>query len=662
MTKKKDKELLQIEDLTKYTAIENLQYSPNGTCLAFQTGIADTKKNNYHRDVWLVKDGTAKQFTSTLNTTVVLWDDDSHLIVNRTKEDDEPGTTNLYRIGVDGGEASPFMKLTFPLAGLKKVSEGCYVAVGVIDANDADAYKDDEKIRKEKLEAKKKDADYQVIDEVPYWFNGQGFINKNRTALFLVELKPELTVKRLTAPSVKVGAVCVAEDKVYYTTSTVDPRTSRFDKISVFDTKTKKTSSVYGKMKYSINELFFMNEKLYCIASDMKEYGVNETGNICEVGKDELTMIVDPLRQLHDGVAGDTYLGGGKSKVVNDGKLVTLATNYDHVEIWKYDADFNKTVLFDEQGTVFCLDTVNDKIAYVRSTEDTLQEVYEMDLNGENIKQITHVNEEVLKDKYIAKPNVINYTSEGLDLKGWVLLPKDFDKKKKYPAVLDVHGGPRGIYSNMFFHEMQVWAAAGYVVFFTNIKGSDGRDDEFADIRDNYGGTDFKNLMDFTDAVLEKYPNIDTKRMCETGGSYGGFMTNWIIGHTDRFCCAASQRSISNWISFSFISDIGLYFGPDQNGCKGLFSEEDVEKMWNHSPLKYADNVKTPTLFIHSDEDYRCPLPEGMQMMQVLAYKGVETRMCIFHGENHELSRSGKPAHRIRRLTEITNWFNEHTK
>ncbi len=662
MTKKKDKELLQIEDLTKYTAIENLQYSPNGTYLAFQTGIADTKKNNYHRDVWLVKDGTAKQFTSTLNTTVVLWDDDSHLIVNRTKEDDEPGTTNLYRIGVDGGEASPFMKLTFPLVGLKKVSEGCYVAVGVINANDPDAYKDDEKTRKEKLEAKKKDADYQVIDEVPYWFNGQGFINKNRTALFLVELKPELTVKRLTAPSVKVGAVCVAEDKVYYTTSTVDPRTSRFDKISVFDTKTKKTSSVYGKMKYSINELFFMNEKLYCIASDMKEYGVNETGNICEVGKDELTMIVDPLRQLHDGVAGDTYLGGGKSKVVNDGKLVTLATNYDHVEIWKYDADFNKTVLFDEQGTVFCLDTVNDKIAYVRSTEDTLQEVYEMDLNGENIKQITHVNEEVLKDKYIAKPNVINYTSEGLDLKGWVLLPKDFDKKKKYPAVLDVHGGPRGIYSNMFFHEMQVWAAAGYVVFFTNIKGSDGRDDEFADIRDNYGGTDFKNLMDFTDAVLEKYPNIDTKRMCETGGSYGGFMTNWIIGHTDRFCCAASQRSISNWISFSFISDIGLYFGPDQNGCKGLFSEEDVEKMWNHSPLKYADNVKTPTLFIHSDEDYRCPLPEGMQMMQALAYKGVETRMCIFHGENHELSRSGKPAHRIRRLTEITNWFNEHTK
>lgn len=662
MAKNNKQELLQIEDLTKYTAIENLQYSPDGTYLAFQTGVADTEKNGYHRDVWLVKDGKAAQFTSTLNTTVVLWDDETHLVVNRTSEKDEPGTTNLYRIDVNGGEAKPFVKLPFALASIKKVGKTSFVAIGVIDANDPDAYKDDEKTRAEKREAKKKDADYQVIDEVPYWFNGQGFINKNRTALFSIELEPTLTIKRLTAPTVNVNSICLGEDKVYYVANSAAVRTSRYEKVYEYDLKTKKCLTVYGKNTHSIGDLFFLDGKLYGLATDMKEYGINESGNICLIEKDKLTVIIDPERRLNDGVAGDTYLGGGKSKQVNGKNLVTVATNYDHVEIWKYDDKFNKTVLFDEQGTVFFLDTVKDKIAFVRSTEDSLQEVYEMDLNGKEVKKITDINGEVLKNKYVAKPNVINYESEGLDLKGWVLLPKDFDKKKKYPAVLDVHGGPRGIYSNMFFHEMQVWAAKGYVVFFTNIKGSDGRDDEFADIRDNYGGTDFKNLMDFTDAVLKKYPNIDTTKICETGGSYGGFMTNWIIGHTDRFCCAASQRSISNWISFSFISDIGLYFGPDQNGCDGLFGEENVEKMWNHSPLKYADNVKTPTLFIHSDEDYRCPLPEGMQMMQALAYKGVETRMCIFHGENHELSRSGKPLHRIRRLTEITNWFDKHTK
>ena len=169
------------------------------------------------------------------------------------------------------------------------------------------------------------------------------------------------------------------------------------------------------------------------------------------------------------------------------------------------------------------------------------------------------------------------------------------------------------------------------------------------------------NLMDFTDAVLKAYPNIDPRRVCETGGSYGGFMTNWIITHTDRFCCAASQRSISNWISMSLISDIGPYFGPDQCGASGLFGDTNTMTLWEHSPLRRADTVKTPTLFIHSDEDYRCPLPEGIQMMQALAVQNVETRLVIFHGENHELSRSGKPAHRIRRLTEITDWFDRHT-
>ena len=262
----------------------------------------------------------------------------------------------------------------------------------------------------------------------------------------------------------------------------------------------------------------------------------------------------------------------------------------------------------------------------------------------------------------MAEPHRVDYTSCGYSLRGWVLLPQGWSPRKKYPAVLDVHGGPRCAYGETFFHEMQLWAARGFVVFFTNIKGSDGRGDAFADIRGDYGGTDYRNLMDFTDAVLKAYPNIDTARLCETGGSYGGFMTNWIIGHTDRFCCAASQRSISNWVSMSFISDIGPYFGPDQCGAKGLFGDRNTEALWAHSPLKYADKVKTPTLFIHSEEDYRCPLPEGMQMMQALAARNVETRMVIFKGENHELSRSGKPKHRVRRLKEITDWFEKHTK
>ena len=136
-------------------------------------------------------------------------------------------------------------------------------------------------------------------------------------------------------------------------------------------------------------------------------------------------------------------------------------------------------------------------------------------------------------------------------------------------------------------------------------------------------------------------------------------MANWIIGHTDRFVCAATQRSISNWISFWGVSDIGPRFAEDQAGAD-IFT--GMEKLWQHSPLKYAGNVTTPTLFIHSDADYRCPIEQGLQLYTALVQRGVPARLCWFKGENHELSRSGKPKHRLRRLTEITNWMEKYTR
>ncbi len=237
--------------------------------------------------------------------------------------------------------------------------------------------------------------------------------------------------------------------------------------------------------------------------------------------------------------------------------------------------------------------------------------------------------------------------------------PVDYEEGKKYPAILDIHGGPKTVYGEVFFHEMQYWANAGYFVFFCNPRGSDGRGNEFADIRGKYGTIDYDDLMAFTDAVLAKYPGIDRERVGVTGGSYGGFMTNWIIGHTDRFRAAASQRSIANWVSMGFTSDIGFYFEEDQVSTTPW---QDIDKVWWHSPLKYADKVSTPTLFIHSEEDYRCWLAEGLQMFTALKYFGVDARLCMFRGESHELSRSGKPKHRIRRLQEITDWFDKYLK
>ena len=661
---KSEKKILKdilIDDICKYKIPASLQYSPDGKLLAFHTTEPDIAKNTYKHNVYLIKDGICRQVTHSLDASFLFFDDNETLVLERSSQDQIPGTTQLFKLHVGGGEAEPWITLPFFARGYKKVSDGLYAVTGMISVKDPDGYKDDPETKKKKMEALAAEKDYQVVDEVPYWFNGAGFTNGLRPALFLVDTTDGLKIKRITGPEIRLGRVLPLGRKIYYTGSQFKCRAKITSKIWAYDLDKKKISSVFNKEGYSIGRLFELNGELYCEATDGKKFGIGETGNICKVGKNSLETVYVPETTLSASVIGDTVHGGGDD-TFSDGKhFVTVATVDDHNAVYSFDEAFEKTVIWEEPGMVGFIAVSDDKIAMCYQDWDHVAEIYEMTRDGKDLKKVTCLDDALLTDRYIARPERIDYTSADEKLHGWVLLPKGFSKKKKYPAVLDIHGGPRASYGETFFHEMQLWAAQGYIVFFTNIRGSDGRGDAFADIRDQYGYVDYENIMDFTDAVLDAYPEIDKGKVCVTGGSYGGFMTNWIITHTDRFCCAASQRSISNWISMSFISDIGSFFGPDQCGADGLFGDENILKMWDHSPLRYADKVKTPTLFIHSDEDYRCPLPEGMQMMQALANRDVKTRLVIFKGENHELSRSGKPAHRIRRLKEITDWFHQFT-
>lgn len=198
---------------------------------------------------------------------------------------------------------------------------------------------------------------------------------------------------------------------------------------------------------------------------------------------------------------------------------------------------------------------------------------------------------------------------------------------------------------------------AGYFVFFCNPRGAEGRGNEFGDIRKRFGDIDFIDFMEFTDAVLVAYPDIDPQKLGVEGGSYGGFMTNWIIGHTDRFAAACSQRSISNWTGMEGTTDIGYYFCKGQTGASYM---EDHELQWKQSPLASADKCVTPTLFIHGEKDYRCAVQEAFQMFAALKIHGCPAKLCLFEGENHELSRSGRSKQRLQRLEEMRDWFAEY--
>ena len=249
--------------------------------------------------------------------------------------------------------------------------------------------------------------------------------------------------------------------------------------------------------------------------------------------------------------------------------------------------------------------------------------------------------------------------TDGVDIDGFVMKPVGYEPGKRYPGILHIHGGPKMVFGPGFHHEMQLWAASGFFVCYCNPRGSCGKGNAFADLQGKYGEVDFRDLMEFTDEVLRRYPEIDADRMGVAGGSYGGFMTNWVIGHTDRFRCAVSQRSIANYVGDYLLSDIGYYYVPDQQ--LGTIWEHP-ERLWKASPLTYADRVKTPTLFIHADKDYRCTLANGLEMFAALKLHGVESKLCMFYGENHGLSREGKPSKRISRVSEILHWMEEHLK
>ena len=511
--------------------------------------------------------------------------------------------------------------------------------------------------REERLETEKKDEHVYVFDEFPYIFNGRGVINGSRSALYIYNKDTKL-LTRVSDAYCGVQSYDFFDGTLYYAgTSYKDAHRFR-SMIYAYDLKTQTATELLDEPAI-INQLFHKNGKLLAIGTYGERYSLNENPQVCEVKDGKLNVLYDPDATFHGGGVTDVHFGFyHQNRFDRTAELYeTLQTNWDKVVISELtETELSEKVRID--GIIDDFVHIGDTYYFLAMKDMKLEELYKYK-DGE-LKQLTSFNEEVLKDRYVAEAHPIRVDKE-MPLEGWVLLPKDYSPLKTYPAILDIHGGPMASYAPIYVHEMQVWANAGFFVFFTNIRGSSGRGNAFGDLKKGWGTIDYEDLMDFTDAVLRIYPGIDPKRLCVTGGSYGGYMTNWIITQTDRFAAAATQRSISNWISELLVSDMGLTF-IEEMGLEGLSWDETVQELWRISPLKYVDQAKTPTLFIHSDEDYRCPIPEGMQLFTYLKTHGVDSKMVVFRGENHELSRSGKPYNRERRLQEITDWFLKYTK
>jgi len=273
--------------------------------------------------------------------------------------------------------------------------------------------------------------------------------------------------------------------------------------------------------------------------------------------------------------------------------------------------------------------------------------------------RITRVNEELLASRHLSKPQLFTFRSkDGLELEGWMMKPVHFEEGRKYPAVIEIHGGPHSTYGEAFFFEFQLLASRGYGVFYCNPRGSAGYGTKFTHmVVGDWGGMDYQDIMSLKDFV-DQIDWVDKGRVGVTGGSYGGYMTNWIVGHTDRFQAAVTQRSISNMYTKYGTSDIGFFGNKRGMGGRDLWDSESF--IMERSPIRYAPNVKTPLLIVHSTEDYRCPMEQAEQWYVALKRLGKEVEFVRFTGENHELSRSGKPWNRVERLERIVGWFDKY--
>jgi dipeptidyl aminopeptidase/acylaminoacyl peptidase len=506
---------------------------------------------------------------------------------------------------------------------------------------------------------------YRIFDELPFWSNGRGDVNGQRTHLYyynkgVTKLLSD-TLENASSPEISPDKKIAIYTKRDAYTAKAPENGNRLLVLNIANSETKEIS-LFEKASYGGIQ-FISNDEIFLTINRSREHDKIENSGLYRYNlrTEKLTEIYDGSQYGLGNSIGSDVGGGGRAKVTFDKDGVRfVTTDVDYAPLIHIAYKDGKITFLTPKGiNIQEYVPYKDGFLVVGLVGQQGSEIYYIDKKGD-YSPLTSINKPVFDEYKIAHPIEITFVNEeNIPLRGYVLPPVDYEKGKKYPTILNIHGGPKSTYGTVFFHEMQYWANQGYAVLFTNPTGSDGRGSKFSDIRGRVGEIDYRDILTFVDTALVKIDFIDGDRLGVAGGSYGGLMTNWIIGQTNRFKAAASQRSISSWLSFSNTSDIGYsytynYWGTD------IWKNEQL--LWDHSPLKYADKVKTPTLFIHSEEDYRCPLPEGLQLYYALKYFEVPSRIVIFKGENHELSRSGKPVNRIKRLAEITGWFDKYLK
>jgi dipeptidyl aminopeptidase/acylaminoacyl peptidase len=703
-----DKRNITEKDLFDFVWIGEMQVSPDGGRVAFVRVTANEKKEGYNTSIWMVPtDGkeAPHRLTSGDRDSTPRWSPDGkYLVFTRSVEKDgKPEPPQLYMMSMAGGDAFSFTNLPKG-AGDPKWSPDGKLILFASSSNPEDLEKQEKKKRKEeeqkrganstppakngdkskaddaakKAEAEsERESDIHVITRAVYRSNNEGYLDFKRPQHFWVVTAPhnpdeKVEPKQLTSGRYDEDGAIWSKDgtQIYFTTLHNDEPyydTGKAELYSIPAAGGEPTRLTTIDMDIGAMALSPDGKRVAFTAS--VEQPVNsytqpdlwvmdlvkdaKPRNLTEKFDWDVTSSVFGDNSSPRGGAGNEpiWTADGKGIIENFGKE-------GRTNLGLFDAatgTMTEITKGDQMVSRFRPAPDSAKLVYHVSTPTRLGDLFWLDrLTGE-ARQLTHINDELFGQLNLTEPEEIRYKSfDGKMVQAWLQKPPGFDKAKKYPLILNIHGGPHTAYGFVFSHEFQWMAAKGYVVLYPNPRGSTSYGQEFGNvIQYHYPGDDYKDLMIGVDETIKR-GFIDEKKLGVTGGSGGGLLTNWVVGHTDRFAAAVSQRDIASWTDWWYTADFTL-FQPRWFKAPPFQDPEDFKA---RSPITYINDVKTPMMFILGETDTRTPSGAGgEQMFRALKFRKIPTVMVKFPNETHELSRSGQPWHRVERLQHIVGWF-----
>ena len=704
------------KDLFQFAWIGDPQVSPDGSRVAFVKVTVNDKKDGYDTSIWSVStrgDEPPRRMASGNHDSSPRWSPDGKwLVFIRTPEAPagpaapgmRPPAPQLYLLPLSGGESWKITDLPrgagspswSPDSRMIAFTSGTSPEDLAKAAKDKSKASDKENKKEDKIEdsgkagsgdsnaAKSSDAEHEsdvrVITRAVYRFNGTGYIDFKHPQHIWAMSTPQsseeqVKPRQLTTGKFNEGDLHWSNDsrQIYFVTNR-DPEPyyslPHADIYSVAATGGEPVHILALNMTPRGLSLSPDGKRIaFCasVTEPVRSYTQPDLWVAdLAAGARPMNLTINYDFDMCSGLLGDqeTPRAAGGDEVIwtpDGNSLIVVAASQGKANLVQVEIASGKMAEITRGNQAverYRAAGHSGQLIALISTPTSIGDLFLVDRTGAPPAPLAHMNDKLFSQLNLTDPEEIWYTSfDGRKIEAWVQKPPDFDPAKKYPLILNIHGGPHTAYGYIFDHEFQWMAAKGYVVLYPNPRGSTSYGQDFGNIiQYNYPGDDFRDLMAGVDEMIKR-GSIDRKKLGVTGGSGGGVLTDWVVGHTDRFAAAVSQRDITNWAAWWYTADFTL-FQPSWFKAPPFDDPQDFVK---RSPITYIRNVKTPIMFILGEADYRTPTGAGgEEFFRALKFLKRPVIMVRFPGESHELSRSGQPWHRIERLEHIVGWFDKY--